>query len=344
MATYGFTYEDRTYIVNIGPALVVRRIFRSYRFGYGAAAISNQLNLEGVEPPENAKRWYPNTIYNMLRNEKYVGDTRFQKTYREDDLPFTKRKNRGELPSYYVMNTHMGIVDREEWDEVQHLLAFRSQYHATGPATDHAMKSVLHCGCCGGTMKRKMVRGKAYWVCYHHNIRKEYCELPPVSEADIEDAYVVMFNKLQANSKHILTPAIQSLTKLQNSMRQENARLVDIDKRLVELNDKKLLLAKLNARSVMDDKTYASEISVVDADAERLKSERQKMLTSDEDLQQISQLKDIRSFLEGAAQLKEFSGTAFTALVESAVVTDKNHIEFKLFGGLNIPERLGRTD
>lgn len=343
MAPYGYKYEDRTYIVCIVPALVVRRIFREYLKGLGAAAISNLLNDEGVPPPERAKRWYPNTIYGILKNEKYIGDTRYQKTFREDDLPFTKRINKGQLESYYVENTHMPIVEREVFNQVQELMNTKSATYATGPSIDSAMRNVLICGNCGGTMKRKIVRGKAYWVCYHHNIRKEYCDLPPVAEVDIEDAFVAMFNKLKANSKHIIAPVVQNLTKLQNGLRKENARLVDIDRSLVQLNDKKLLLTKLHSKNIMDDATYLNETALIDKDIARLSDERRKMLSSDSDLEQISQIKELQALLAKSEYLRAFDATVFKTTVESAVIRDKEHIEFKLFGGLCFPELLGRN-
>ena len=344
MAPYGYRYEDQTYIICIAPALIVRRIFHEYLKGYGAAAIANRLNIEGVEPPNGAKRWYPNTIYGMLRNEKYAGDTLLQKTFREDDLPFTSRKNRGELPSYYVENTHIAIIEREVYLEVKSLMAFKSATYAVGPAEDYAMKSALTCGCCGGRMKRKQVREKYSWVCYHHNIRKEYCEMPPIPEAEIQDAFVVMFNKLKANTKTILAPVIQNLTKLQNNLRRENTHLLEIDKTLVTLNDKKLLLTKLNSKGIMDDTTFISEISALDKEVDRLKSERRKMMATDSDLEQISELKDIQDYLNSSAPLTSFSKEAFDKLIDSVVIKDRHHIEFKLFGGLSFPERLGRND
>ena len=343
MAPYGYKYEDRTYIVCISHALVVRRIFREYLKGHGAAAISNLLNDEGIAPPERAKRWYPNTIYGILRNEKYVGDTRFQKTFREDDLPFTKRINKGQLESYYVENTHMPIVEREVFELVQELMNDRSAAYATGPAVSSAMRNILLCGNCGGKMKRKVVRDKPYWVCYHHNIRKEYCETPPIGETDIEDAFVVMFNKLKANSKHIIAPVIQNLTKLQNSLRKENARLVDIDKSLVQLNDKKLLLTKLHSKEIMDDTTYLNETAIIDEEISKLSDERRKMLSTDADLEQISQVKELQSLLNSTETLMRFDPVVFRAMVACAIIHDKNNIEFKLFGGLSFPERLGRS-
>ena len=168
--------------------------------------------------------------------------------------------------------------------------------------------------------------------------------MPPIPEAEIQDAFVVMFNKLKANTKTILAPVIQNLTKLQNNLRRENTHLLEIDKTLVTLNDKKLLLTKLNSKGIMDDTTFIGEINALDKEVDRLKSERRKMMATDSDLEQISELKDIQDYLNSSAPLTSFSKEAFDRLVDSAIIKDRHHIEFKLFGGLSFPERLGRND
>lgn len=116
MAPYGYIYKDRTYVIDESKSEVVRWIFTEYLSGNGAAVIANKLNADCVPPNDKAERWYINTIYKILRNEKYVGDTLMQKTFHEDNLPYTPRKNNGELDKYYVYNTHDPIIDRETFD------------------------------------------------------------------------------------------------------------------------------------------------------------------------------------------------------------------------------------
>ena len=167
--------------------------------------------------------------------------------------------------------------------------------------------------------------------------------MPPIAEADVEDAFVALFNKLKANSKYIIAPVIQNLTKLQNGLRKENARLVDIDQSLVQLNDKKLLLTKLHSKSIMDDATFLNETALIDKDISKLSDERRKMLSSDSDLEQVSQIKALQALLANTEYLRNFDATAFKNAVQSAVVKDKKNIEFKLFGDLCFPELLGRN-
>lgn len=62
--------------------------------------------------------WRLQAVSAIMKNERYVGDMLLQKTYSEDALPYHKRKNKGDLPKYYVRNTQEPIVERITEDAV----------------------------------------------------------------------------------------------------------------------------------------------------------------------------------------------------------------------------------
>jgi site-specific DNA recombinase len=55
----------------------------------------------------------------MLSNEKYKGDALLQKTYTVDFLTKKRVENNGEVPQYYVEESHPAIIDKEMWEAVQ---------------------------------------------------------------------------------------------------------------------------------------------------------------------------------------------------------------------------------
>ena len=77
----GFTRDkDGNLVVVEEEAKIVRRIFREYLEGSNITQIANGLMADGIKPPLNSDTWHPNTIKNMLHNEKYMGDALLQKT------------------------------------------------------------------------------------------------------------------------------------------------------------------------------------------------------------------------------------------------------------------------
>ena len=57
-------------------------------------------------PPCRGSLWNRTAIMSVLRNEKYTGNILLQKTFISDHLTKKKRVNRGELPQYYVEDSH----------------------------------------------------------------------------------------------------------------------------------------------------------------------------------------------------------------------------------------------
>ena len=99
----------------------------------------------------------------MLTNEKYKGDALLQKTYTVDFLSKKRADNTGQVPQYYVEDSHPAIIDKEMWEAVQLEMERRKAYafehgiekleHAT---TNNPFAGRVICGCCGQIYGRKV--------------------------------------------------------------------------------------------------------------------------------------------------------------------------------------------
>ena len=129
-------------------AEIVKRIYRLFIGGMTTFAVAKQLTAEGIPTPGGKQNWQPSTIESILRNEKYKGDALLQKEFTVDFLTKIKKKNEGEVPQYYVENSHPAIVTPEEWDAAQNELDRRKilgrKYSGTG-----IFASRLVCADCG---------------------------------------------------------------------------------------------------------------------------------------------------------------------------------------------------
>ncbi|WP_337565305.1 recombinase family protein [Gemmiger formicilis] len=109
--------------------MIVNDIFKSYLSGMSINEIAEHLNT--IYPKENSK-WNPRTIHAILRNEKYIGDSLYQKTYTTDSLPLKRYLNTGQRSKYYAMETHEGIISKTDYEKVQNLLAKKSNGQILG--------------------------------------------------------------------------------------------------------------------------------------------------------------------------------------------------------------------
>ena len=120
--TIGY-YRDYSGRVKIEPAEaeIVRYIFDSFIEGASPSEIAESLTQQGIRSPKGMEYWRQATIRNILQNEKYCGDVRYQKSYSKDYLTHKSVKNRNVLPQWYWENDHPAIIKREQWNLAQEL-------------------------------------------------------------------------------------------------------------------------------------------------------------------------------------------------------------------------------
>ena len=121
--TIGY-YRDYSGRVKIEPAEaeIVRYIFDIFLDGASPNEIADSLTEQGISSPKGMEYWRSNTIRNILQNEKYCGDVRYQKSYSKDYLTHKSVKNRNVLPQWYWENNHPAIIERDKWNKAQELL------------------------------------------------------------------------------------------------------------------------------------------------------------------------------------------------------------------------------
>ncbi|HEY9059242.1 MAG TPA: recombinase family protein [Pseudobacteroides sp.] len=173
----GYDKIDGQLVVNEEQADVIRRIYRDFINGYGFSQIANKLTADGIPSERGNTIWNLSSIRKMLTNEKYKGDTLFQKTYNVDHLTKKRVKNNGELHKYYIENSHQPIVDKDIWECVQQELLRQKQYchdHHIGTYhrsnEENPLSARIICPVCGSTymmLKSKRVgeEGRKFWRC-----------------------------------------------------------------------------------------------------------------------------------------------------------------------------------
>ena len=127
---YGYKIRGGEYEIVPEEADVVRQIYSWYLEGVGTGRIAIMLNAMQILPCRRSL-WNRTTIMSVLRNEKYTGNILLQKTFISDHLTKKKRVNRGELPQYYVEDSHEAIIDKSTFDKVQEELKRRAEQYET---------------------------------------------------------------------------------------------------------------------------------------------------------------------------------------------------------------------
>lgn len=100
-------------------AVIVSRIYNEFLSDKTPHDIAVRLTGDGISTPGGHKNWQVSTIKSILTNEKYKGDAILQKTFTTDFLTKKKKKNEGEVPQYYIENSHQAIIRPEVFEMVQ---------------------------------------------------------------------------------------------------------------------------------------------------------------------------------------------------------------------------------
>ena len=189
-------------------AAVVRRIYRMFLDGKTPFGIAQALMADNIPTPAGKSTWRTTTILSILSNEKYKGDALLQKTFCTDFLTKKMKVNEGEVPQYYVENSHPAIVSAEMFDLVQQELERRKaqskQQNGTGIFSGKIM-----CGCCGNAYGSKVWHSndqyrRVVWRCNAKYKNQEKCTTPHLTEDEIKAAFVSVMKRLITDKKAII--------------------------------------------------------------------------------------------------------------------------------------------
>ena len=147
---YGYRWEGNELVIVPEEAAVVRRIFQNFLDGKSRLETEREFAAEGITTRDGC-RWVDSNIKVVLTNVTYTGNLLLQKEFISDPISKQRKKNRGQLPQYYVEDTHPAIIDKATFDYVQEEIARRKEL---GPRANKSLNLTcfsgkLKCPFCG---------------------------------------------------------------------------------------------------------------------------------------------------------------------------------------------------
>ena len=233
---YGYKKVDGALVIDEKQAEVVRRIFALYLSGTGAKAIAVQLNSDNIPSPTGTQ-WNNVTILKILRQEKYIGDIRWQKTY-STFMGAKWKINHGEQESYYIRDCLPPIISREDFMTAQELRERNTR--KPNKTNSSPFRGITKCTC-GRSFYFKN-REKPLWECSGKYSTVNPCSNPTFLDSEYHRAWNRMCVKLRdyaeelSNRKYVLCSlcsqgciTTEKLLTLQNEI---DIELDEIEKKL----------------------------------------------------------------------------------------------------------------
>lgn len=211
--------ESGNLVINEKQAKVVRRIFSDYLNGKGPNRIAYELEKEGIPNWNGKAKWYESSIRKMLSNEKYKGDALLQKTYTVDFLSKKRVVNNGEVPQYYVEESHPAIIEKETWEavqlEIERRKAYMEKYNIKRldyTTNDNPFMGRVICGCCSGVYGRKIWNSsderlkRIIWQCNNKYAVKgrKGCRNKHIDDKVLHDSFIEVYQQIVENREQFL--------------------------------------------------------------------------------------------------------------------------------------------
>jgi len=335
--------ENDTLKVNSKEAETVKLIYKLFLQGKSPSAIARILTSNKIPSPMKKEKWSQSTVQSILTNEKYRGDALLQKCYTVDFLSKKRKINDGEVPQYYIENSHEAIIDPEIFEAVQNELKVRQALELRN-STIYTFSSKLICGDCGSYFGSKLWHSNdkyrcRVWQCNQKFKNKVKCQTPHLKEEQIKNIFIEAFNKLMSDKSALISDCTTIINELYDTSEIDlKIEKLLIEKEKIEANVKKLVLK--NATTILNQDDYNIEYNKFSEKFESLKQkisdlEKQKAV-------QATKLSQVETFLKKIDKtetfLDEFDEELWFSLVKNitvnangtAVVVFKNGAEIKI--------------
>ena len=232
-------------VINEEQAKTVRQIYQWYLDGLTLTRICQRLEEMGVKSPTGRPRWHSHTVYSILTNEKYKGSALLQKKYVPDFLTKKQKKNEGELPKYYIEDSHPAIISKEMFEAVQ---AERQKRHGSKAMwrgkDEYSCK--VQCGCCGDWFalttwhSEKSKYRKEIFRCRNKYHKKTYCQTGWFKKEELQGFFMTALNERLRGKDEIsenlaaITEELYSTTELEEQMAEADRKRQMLEEMRIE--------------------------------------------------------------------------------------------------------------
>ena len=200
----------------------------------------------------------------------------------------------------------------------------------------------IFCGYCGTPFHRRCTKtGYICWTCRKHDRSAASCPVGRIPESEISAAFLQMYRKLKSNADIILKPAMEQMNTLDTILRQNNPKILTINRAIAEATEESHKISTLRVNGLLDADVCTARMNVIKGKLVQLRGQRRR-LAENEELAEVmgALLKVQQAILDGPEQLDDFDDELFESLVEKITAESQTMLRFRLYGGLELTEHL----
>lgn len=341
-------------------AAVIRNMARWFLDGDSLERIKHRLEDAGIETTTGKKTWSTGTIYNILTNEKIMGDVLLQKTFTADYLTKRRVKNSGQQKQYYVKNHHEAIIPKTVYYKIQEEIARRSSLKKAGTrkgktaqgvySSKYALTGIMVCNECGAHYRRttwaKNGKKVIVWRCINrleHGTKRCH-ESPTLKEEVIQEAIMGKLHSLSIDQEEenflngVKEDILRAAKVVGGACTEE-----EIDKTIEELRDQLMDYVGMAAKEHGGENWYSDRMRKLGLQISELKKRR-------ESIREQEKIRDEYEYLDqeisriigetGGTSGAEFDNIFIRQIVREIRVISKNKLQIQLRTGMMLDVNL----
>lgn len=341
-APYGYRLINKQIVVEPDEAVAVVQIFTLYLAGYSKLKIAAILNSRSILT-RKGNPWDYCAIRYILRNERYAGNSLWQKTYKTEDFPPKKLRNYGERERYYAENTHPAIIEMDAFSAVKELLEERRSFYKEGIRTVNPVRDRLICGHCGSRFRGKTVEGNQYWCCRTHSNDASTCPTKAIPAEEIAEAFLRLWYKLKNQGNGMMQYLLKNLYTIRNRQMLWGADIIELNKRISDIISQSHKLTAMQKSGNVDPDIFIAKSNQLAEQLRQAKQQKERLQHQEDDgiIEATEQL--LETINAGPAMLESFDEELFCELIDKIIVESNTRIRFRLKNGLELPETIERT-
>ena len=197
LAPYGYIKDPKDkhkFLIDKNVSHIIMKIFDMILDGKSRREVADFLNQNDILTPSDylkininkdvavMKKWNPEMVNSILRNENYTG-TLFQGKKRKLNYRVNKKINIDKENWIVTENHHEAIISKEKFDKVQNILDnYATRANRNGDF--EILSGFIRCSDCKGQMLLKGSKNKKYYYCT--NYFKKKCTSHSIEKTKLE--------------------------------------------------------------------------------------------------------------------------------------------------------------
>lgn len=341
----GYDIQDGRYVLNTFESQAVRLIYSRFLEGLSYSKIIIELNEKGYRTKRNAL-FTNNSLYEILRNERYTGTFVYNKIVSRDEFTGNRSRHKCKPESDIIRVENMipAIISKTDFQKAQCIFNSRRRKYTNNAKETYLLSGKIRCGVCGGSYigTRKFNGNGTKYIAYQCNIKRRSaklrCDNDSISRDWIETIVLQAINDyvIQVNDKGI-ADIYEECIKKYNQDNSEAAgvikkQIVEIDRQLDRISE----VVSITSSSTMIEKLLAYE-----KQKEELNKQLRELKAKNNSIITIEELKAL--VVTAKKMLKEKSLPRVKELIDlivKEIIINKDNVEIHLHFGVGVNKNI----